>query len=318
MDRRQFLSSLAVLGVQGCLLDIKGVTRLAGTAPEDPCQRRRRSGAFDDHLVCIISDTHCNPGGYQPERLERTIADILRLKPLPRNVIALGDLAYLTGKPTEYALLKETLAPLEAAGISLTLGMGNHDRRENFAQTFPAQASASRMKDRFVYVVETPRADFVVLDSLQEGEDTENWITPGALDDAQREWLRELLATYTSKPVFVMAHHPIEEVGIKDLLLDCPSCCGYIHGHNHIWRPGWVRKNYREKTVVRTLCVPSTGHWGDIGYTLLELGETQAVARLRQFEFFFPTPLAEGETKPAQWSMIEAEHKDACCHFAYR
>ena len=326
MDRRSFLSSLALLGLQGCFLDASAaVRRAAQTAGLDPAGlaangSKRQHGAvrLDDNLVCLISDLHTNPGSYQPGRLERTVADILALNPLPRNVIALGDLAYLTGKPEEYALLKEIIAPLEAAGIRVTLAMGNHDKRANFAEAFPAYAETSQMKERFVFVVETPRADFIVLDSLQESTSKYKWITPGAIDDAQRDWLKDKLATYTTKPVFVMSHHPLEEIGIKDLLLDCPSCCGYIHGHNHVWRPGWIKKNYHEQLVVRTLCVPSTGHWGDIGYTLLDLEETQATARLKQFEFFFPVPAAEGEAKPAQWTMIEEEHQGALCRFAYR
>ena len=317
MDRRSFLSSLALLGLQGCLLDARGAALLSGRTAKN---RKRRRGAprFDDNLVCLISDLHVNPPGYQPGLLERTIGDILQLDPLPRNVIALGDLAYLTGKPEEYARMKEILAPLEASGIRLTMAMGNHDRRANFAEAFPDHAARSLMKDRFVYVVETPRADFIVLDSLQEGSDTTNWITPGALDDAQKAWLKERLSAYQDKPVFVMSHHPLGEIGIKPLLLDCPSCCGYIHGHNHIWNPGWVIRNHRDRDLLRTLCVPSTGHWGDIGYTLLELGETEAVARLQQYEFFFPKPLDEGEPKPAQWSMIEEEHRNALCRFAYK
>ena len=31
-----------------------------------------------------------------------------------------------------------------------------------------------------------PRSPFIVLDSLQQGEDTTTWITPGALDDRHR------------------------------------------------------------------------------------------------------------------------------------
>ena len=99
MDRRSFLSSLALLGLQGCLLDLEGAERLA--APKKGL--RLAPASFDDNRVCIISDLHTNPEGYQPARLERTVADILKLDPLPRNVIALGDLAYLTGKPAEYA-----------------------------------------------------------------------------------------------------------------------------------------------------------------------------------------------------------------------
>ena len=317
MDRRTFLSSLALLGLEGCFLDAHGAALLADRAAKG--RKRCRGGAprFDDNLVCFISDLHVNPPGYQPARLERTIADILTLDPLPRNVIALGDLAYLTGRKEEYARLKEIIAPLEAAGIQLTMAMGNHDRRDHFAEAFPSYAARSQMADRHVFIVETPYADFIALDTLQASPDPDTWITPGALNEAQVEWLKERLAAY-QKPVFVMSHHPLEEIGIKKILMESPTCCGYIYGHNHVWRPGWVHQNYRDRTVLRTLCIPSTGHWGDIGYVLMDLGETEATARLHQYEFFFPKPLEEGEPKPVDWTHIEEEHRDALCHFVYR
>ena len=315
MDRRKFLGSLALLGLQGVMLDAAGPAALKGLDPKQAC--RKRKAGFDENLVVLISDLHVNPGGYQPGRLERAIADIIALRPLPRNVIALGDLAYLTGKPSEYALLKQILSPLEDTGIRLTLAMGNHDRRANFAAAFPAYAETSLMKDRFVYVVETPRADFIVLDSLQESEDPTTWITPGALSDSEKEWLRDTLEAHAAKPVFVMAHHSISETGVKDILLSSPSCCGYIQGHDHVWKDGWFKKSYHERDIVRTLCLPSTGHWGDIGYTMLHLEEDYAEARLCEYEFFFPDPLKEGEAKPAQWKMIEEERKNASVRFAY-
>ena len=316
MDRRSFISALALLGVQAAVPGASAKVFAAASAA--PMDRRRRVAPFDDNLVCIISDLHTNPGAYQPRLLERVVADILKLNPLPSNVIALGDLAYLTGRPEEYALLKEIIAPIEAAGIRLTLGMGNHDRRVEFAEAFPDHAASSLMKDRYVYVVETPRADFIVLDSLQESEDRSTWITPGALPESEIEWLRERLGTYESKPVFVMSHHPIEEIGIRSILMESPTCCGYIYGHNHEWDPGRIHKNYHEYDVLRTLCVPSTGHWGDIGYVLLDLGQTQATARLQQYEYFFPYPLPDGEPKPAQWKMIEDENRGATCSFSDR
>ena len=317
MDRRKFLGSLALLGVQGVMLDAAGTIPLTIVDSEAPRRKKKKDG-FDENLVVIISDLHVNPGSYQPGRLERTVNDILALRPRPRNVIALGDLAYLTGRPEEYALLKEILSPFEGTGIKLSLSMGNHDRRANFAEAFPELAAESLMEDRFVFVVKTPRADFILLDSLQESPDPTTWITPGALPDNEKEWLRSTLASYTDKPVFVTAHHPLDEIGIKEILLDSPACCGFIHGHNHIWRDGWIRKNYSERTLLRTLCVPSTGHWGDIGYTLLHLGEDQAEAGLVEYEFFFPKPLDEGEPKPAQWTMIEQERSGAQVSFAYR
>ena len=102
------------------------------------------------------------------------------------------------------------------------------------------------------------------------------------------------------------------------MLVESKTCCGYIYGHLHYWQPGWFRKNYNPQfRIIRSLCVPSTGHWGDIGYTLLHLEEDHAEAALHQYEFFFPAPLEEGKEKPALWSMIEEEHKKAVCRFSY-
>ncbi len=163
MDRRTFLGSITALGMQGMLGGLKA-PNISNMGIE-----KAKKGKFDENLVVFISDLHTNPGGYQPNRLRRTIADILKMKPLPLNVIALGDLAYLLGKPEEYALLKEIITPMETAGIHFTMAMGNHDRRDNFAAAFPKHAAASLLPDRFVYIVEPPYADIIVLDSLSDG-----------------------------------------------------------------------------------------------------------------------------------------------------
>ena len=233
---------------------------------------------FDDNLVCIISDMHIRPGKYQQQHFERTVEEILALNPRPRNVLCLGDIAFLTGKPEEYAAAKPLLDRLEEAGMTLTMTMGNHDRRDNYAAVFPEKAAASELPHRFVYTVKTPRADFILLDSLIEPEDTETWITPGEIDDQQRQWLADKLKTYTDKPVFVLAHHPMGEVKLQKILYECPSCCGFIYGHEHMWIADWSHNRYKGLYILRNLSVPSTGHWGDIGYTLLRLEENRAVA----------------------------------------
>lgn len=269
----------------------------------------------NENLVCIVSDLHIRPGHYQEEYFEKTVADILALNPRPLNVLCLGDIAYLTGKPEEYAAAKKYIDRLEEAGMKVTMAMGNHDRRANFAAAFPEKATLSELPHRMVFTVQTPRADFILLDSLQEGDNHDSWITEGAIDAEQKAWLEAKLATYTDKPVFVMSHHPLNETKIAKSLLACPSCRGYIYGHLHRWITDWVNLNYHDRTVLRTLCVPSTGHWGDIGLTLLELKKDKAVASFVQRGFFFPTPLQEGESKPAIWDEIERDRKGAVCFF---
>lgn len=315
MDRRKFIGALAALGFAGAFEGASASSLFAASPAKAGKAGRKCHGRFDDNLVVLLSDMHTNPDGYQPDKCRRVIADILAMKPLPRNVVTFGDLAYLTGKPEEYALAKEIFAPLEEAGIKVTHGMGNHDRRETFAAAFPDKAAESLFPGRMVFKVETLAADILMLDSLQQGEDDSKWITPGALGDGQIDWLRKTLETYP-KPVFVASHHPLEEVGIGRMLLESPACCGYIHGHNHVWRPSWIHKSYKNVNILRTLCLPSTGHWGDIGYTTFRISENVAVAQIREYEFFFPND--QPVESSAQWGLINADNDGAVCTFTLK
>ena len=313
MDRRDFLGSLAALGVLGLSFEACGVL---------PPVSKKTDGhfRFDENLVCIISDLHINPGRHQEQYFAGIVDQILTLNPRPRYVLCLGDIAYLTGKPEEYAAAKRYLDKLEKAGMKLTMTMGNHDRRAEFAEVFPAHAAASLLPDRYVYLVETPRADFILLDSLQEGEDKTTWINPGVIDDRQMKWLNAQLSSRTDgKPVFVMAHHALDDLkALRKPMFNCPSCQGFIYGHKHVWNSDWIHANFRDRDVLRTLCIPSPGHWGDIGFVTLALESDRAVATNHEQEFFFPGPCREGEKKPAFWTEIERENTGAVCVFPYK
>ncbi|MCR4922053.1 MAG: metallophosphoesterase [Bacteroidaceae bacterium] len=317
MNRREFLGGVAAISLQGALSHVHASPLTGMMAPKGKKKEKVKKGKLDENLVAFISDMHINPAEYEAEKLMRVVNDILSMNPRPKNVIGLGDLANLYGHVEDYECAKQVLQPLEDAGITVTLGMGNHDRRENFARIFPEKAAATRLPGRYVYVVETPRADFIVLDSLQQGEDTTKWITPGALNDEQVAWLEETLKGYR-KPVFISAHHPLNETKVTGLIRNAPSCCGYIHGHDHCWRPGWINFDWRSQDVLRTLCLPSTGFWGDIGYSLFRLEEDRAVMQLRLFEYFFHNPLKEGEEKPLHWTLIEEDLRNQQCSFAYK
>ena len=314
MDRRSFLGCIAAAGAFGAFQVAQASPALK--LAKEPGKKRVK-GKFDENLVVFISDLHTNPDGYQPEKLRKTISNILAMKPLPRNVIALGDLAYLTGQQCEYAELKPILSPIEEAGITLTLAMGNHDRRKEFGEAFPSHAAKSLMKDRYVYIVETPNADFIVLDSLQESEDKSTWITEGALIDEEKAWLEKTLAGY-KKPVFVCAHHTLGETGITKMLVTSPTCCGYIYGHCHRWLKDWTEVWGKGTKVVRTLCMPSTGHWGDIGFVTMQINSEKAVATLHESEFFFPTPPENAAEAPAQWAVFPEELDGDTCTFIYK
>ncbi len=266
---------------------VLGFDELGSTAPR-----------HDPNLVAFISDLHVNgmaegkPGKdcHQAEYLRKTVAEILALDPLPANVICCGDIAFLYGLPQDYALAKTILQPLYDAGIKVTLGMGDHDRRDNFLAVWPEYAESSPVPGRIVSEVALDGLDILLLDTVNDdpigiGEGTR----PGDLGDAQRRWLETRLAS-AENPVILCGHHAYQEqkgnakILSTERLLATPLFKGYIHGHHHRWVAGWDRVVGRG--LIPRYTLPSTGHWGDIGWCLLRVCGDHAVLELRQSEWF--------------------------------
>ena len=105
---------------------------------------------------------------YNPTCLKLRIAEILQMRPLPANVLVFGDVAWDYGLEEDYRYAAELLSELEQAGIKVTLGMGNHDRRAPFFKVFSEYTKSTKVDGRVVSVVEMPDFDFVMLDSLAE------------------------------------------------------------------------------------------------------------------------------------------------------
>ncbi|MFI5033913.1 MAG: metallophosphoesterase, partial [Reyranellales bacterium] len=84
-------------------------------------------------LIAQLSDPHIkSPGQLLYDRidtagyLERAVAHVLKLDPLPDVVVMTGDLVD-GGKPEEYAYLRRLIAPLP---MPVYVIPGNHDGRE--------------------------------------------------------------------------------------------------------------------------------------------------------------------------------------------
>lgn len=266
---------------------------------------RAAAAGLDPHRMVLLADTHLTRKPeihWQREWLARYVREILALSPRPANVIVLGDLSHSVGFVEDYALLKELMEPFDQAGIRWYPMMGNHDRRDAFYASFPEYRDNTPVPDRVVSIVETPRADFILLDSCLSPSDTvgKPGPVPGGLDESQDEWLRKLVSQYR-KPVFVGAHHPLHETLVGPLLVSNPAVAGYIHGHHHRWMDN-------QYPGLPLLGVPSTGHWGDIGYTILDLKEREACFTLVQNDYFRPRPLPQGEEN-AQWKARVAENQ---------
>ncbi len=168
------------------------------------------------HLA-LLSDTHLPADaaneyrGFRPvDNLKRVVPQVLAAK--PRAVIINGDAARLTGELGDYIALRQLLSPL-AAHAPITIGLGNHDHRNNFFKIFAnARQQDAPVNGKHVAVMELAGLRFVVLDSLLYVNKV-----AGLLGKAQRAWLAKHLATSDDKPTLLFVHHTLGD-GDGDLL----------------------------------------------------------------------------------------------------
>lgn len=292
-------------------------------AVEEPSKPR-----LDPDLILLFSDCHVNGHLDRYEQHERpalkdTLERILRLDPLPAQAIFFGDLAYLWGHREDYALARELLKPLADAGIKLTIGMGNHDRRSTFLDVFPEYAKTTRIPGKVVSVVDAGAVAFIMLDGLQGTDDRkldDGGPGNGALCEAQQEWLKAELPK-CKKPVFVCSHWPTGNFKIcgealHKFLMHQPMVAGYIHGHDHRWRKNVEWESWKSPRLLKTLCLPSTGHWGDIGFALMRVTADAATVSLCQHDFYFPSPNPqEPGANFEMWRQITEENRNLKCSF---
>ena len=137
---------------------LTGFAALAGQAADVP---------LDPNRVALFADLHATTDKNNPHQragLAACIRDVLVLNPRPANVLFYGDLSFNHGDTNDYRLLKELVKPLEDNGIRWSACFGNHDRREPFFAVFPEHRAATAVPGRLVSRIETPHADFILLD----------------------------------------------------------------------------------------------------------------------------------------------------------
>ncbi len=290
-------------------------------------------GRFDDNFTVIFSDAHiCGENAraakFTPKRISAFVDEVLAMRPLPRRVVHLGDLAFLHGHPADYAAAKPLLKRLENAGIELVFCMGNHDRRSEFGKVWPGLMEKSPVPGRYVSVTSLGTADLVVLDGLQGTDDRpldDMGPGSGALSADQMRWLEEELPK-RKRPFFVASHFPVEELKVSDkklahlgrwLIKKAPMCIGYLYGHIHRWRPEWIHGPCNKRFTLRTLAMPSAAFWGDIGYVKLHTYDDRAVCSLELKDFYFPAEPSDPNDRPAPWRIKMEETRGATCTFLY-
>lgn len=240
------------------------------------------------------------------------------MRPRPRNVICFGDMTFDGGEPASYAFLREQIRPLEAAGIRVVLGMGNHDRRRNFLAAFPEAGKDQPVPGRIVHKVDLGHCDLILLDTLSGTESS----VGGEFGAAQEDWLeREVKAA--KRPVILGAHHLPEELRFRkksllSFMRGCDKVVGWINGHGHSWR----KENLYwgagpNEDVIRSLMLPTGGAWGEIGLVTLRTYPDRAVATLKMIDMVWHDALKPGERRPKAFDAIVEDQDGERMVFPY-
>lgn len=308
MKRKDFLATMIALGGTA-LLPCDFLTAVAA---------KRDTRRIDPSKLIIMSDIHISGEfdadgkpkhyPYNPICFQQQANEILAMRPLPANIIILGDVAWDYGLKEDYEYLARLLQPLQAEGIKVTMAMGNHDRREAFFNVFSEYRTSTKVSGRVVSVVELPDFDFVVLDSLDELPDLkprQATKVSGTMDKAQFEWLESFLAT-AKRPVVLSSHHSMGELpGVEGLIVKYPEVvAGYIYGHHHIWNNGVsIIRSLAPRRMVPHICIPTT-FYGDIGYVVAKCSPESLELNYSSKGFWWPQPV---DNPPKEWAQRQRD-----------
>lgn len=231
--RRRFLFSLSAAGA--------GILTLPA--------RQVAAAEVDGDLVAILNDTHIGEkqklDSAFPRNLKTTVAALLALEKKPAAVFVNGDIAMSDGQPGDYKLFATLIQPLRDGGMPVHLTLGNHDVRDVFYNVLSAEKPAQPpVASRHVAVIETKRANFFLLDTLQK-----TMIAPGDIGAEQLAWLGKALDARSDKPALLMLHHNprfggdplhfpgglIDSDALRELVVPRKHVKAYVHGHIHDW-----------------------------------------------------------------------------------
>jgi Icc protein len=202
----------------------------------------------DLHLWALMADTHIaaersrmHGGIAMADHLKVTVDQVLAQPSRPGGCLIAGDLAYSQGETGDYQVLSSLLAPLRASGVPVHLALGNHDHRDRFLEALPWAVRLDRpLRSYCCAVVPSPRANWFVLDSLEE-----TLVTPGRLGPEQLAWLAGALDQRRRRPAIVVLHHHPDlapkRLGLKDteaflaVIRPRTQVKACVFGHTHRW-----------------------------------------------------------------------------------
>jgi len=242
LNRRQFLKGALALAAGVATL---GPARAFGE-DRDECTR-----------WAFLSDTHVAPDpdnryrGLYPYRNLQEVAGQIAYNP-PDGVVITGDLARLRGQTESYENLKTLLTPLSEQR-PVYLGLGNHDKRDDFSQVFGGSVGAGlTIDDKCVAAVVAGPMRLIVLDSLIVDR------AAGLLGRPQRTWLKNFLDACDDRPTILFFHHRpridlLDTRRLFDIIAPSIKVKAVVYGHSHKFR-------FSEYKGIHLINLPATGY----------------------------------------------------------
>ena len=159
-------------------------------------------------LIAQITDIHLgfeqgNPDELNRRRLDRTLAALAALDPLPDLLLATGDIADAGEDPGAYAAFRDAVAGLP---FPVWPALGNHDGRAAFADAWP---ELPRPDGFCQYEIDNGPLRILVLDTLEDGRHG------GGFCETRARWLGERLGEAPERPTLLVLHHPPVESGLS-------------------------------------------------------------------------------------------------------
>ena len=216
-------------------------------------------------LIAQVTDPHIKQQGRLAYKKIDTAANLLacvnHLKSLaekPDLILLTGDLTDF-GRPEEYALVRQLLAPLN---MPLFIIPGNHDHRGNLRAAFKDHRYLPADDEFLHYVIDDYPVRMIGLDTTIPGK------PGGEMCAARLGWLEQQLGNETDKPTLLFMHHPPIKTGIQHM--DVQNCgnseaLGKLLEHHpqvfqilcgHVHRP--IHTHWRGITVT---IAPSSSHY---------------------------------------------------------
>lgn len=239
LSRRRFLGGSAILS-------------LSPFFPNPAAQ------AAESESWALLSDTHIaadpatvsRQGVNMAEHLKKVVAEVLAEKESLAGVIIDGDCAYDDGQAGDYTTLLDILDPFRDAGLPVHFTLGNHDDRDHFSAALGELTGDSPVSGKHCSILETPLANWILLDSLRYVNKVE-----GEFGAEQLAWIAKILDQNPDKPAIIMGHHypqvfrediipgkeKIKISGLVDseeflnILGSRSSAKAYLYGHSHTW-----------------------------------------------------------------------------------